>query len=261
MLTAAQIRERYPYLNPSLIGGCLMPEDGNANPRLVCPYLALAARRLGADIRENTAVAEIRHDGQRWRALAGTGEEFVARVVVNAAGAWAGKLAASVGDEAPWTTIAPQLVASEPIPYFIKGTVDVEVGGRHFYARQIPRGNVIFGRGPGTVDLDAERASFVLQNAFNSSNIMLGLIPSLRPYHMIRSWSGVEGKMPDSLPVLDVSPGKPGLIHAFGFSGHGFQLGPGVGAVVAELALTGRTETDITGFAFGRFAAKAAASA
>ena len=46
----------------------------------------------------------------------------------------------------------------------------------------------------------------------------------------------------------------PGLIHAFGFSGHGFQLAPGVGAVLAELIATGATETPIDAFSLARFA-------
>jgi len=146
------------------------------------------------------------------------------------------------------------MVVSEPLPYRIRGTVDCEVGGRYLYIRQIPRGNVLFGRGPGRVDLEAERAFVIPQNTFNASNIALGLVPFLKPYHIIRTWSGIEGKMPDSLPVLDFSPRVPGLIHAFGFSGHGFQLGPGTGAVLAELALDGRTGTNIVGFQIGRFA-------
>jgi FAD dependent oxidoreductase len=58
-----------------------------------------------------------------------------------------------------------------------------------------------------------------------------------------RTWTGIEGCMPDMLPVVGPSMTTPGLLHAFGFSGHGFQLGPAVGAVLAELALDGRTAT------------------
>ena len=60
--------------------------------------------------------------------------------------------------------------------------------------------------------------------------------------------TGGEGKMPDSLPVLDLSPRVPGLIHAFGFSGR-----PGTGAVLAELATQGHSSTDISGFRIARF--------
>jgi sarcosine oxidase subunit beta len=63
--------------------------------------------------------------------------------------------------------------------------------------------------------------------------------------------------MPDDLPVIGPSRTTPGLIHCFGFSGHGFQLGPGVGAIVAELALDGRSATPIGRFAIDRFAAAA----
>jgi sarcosine oxidase subunit beta len=55
------------------------------------------------------------------------------------------------------------------------------------------------------------------------------------------------------LPVVGPSMTTPGLLHAFGFSGHGFQLGPAVGAVLAELALDGRTATPIEAFSIDRF--------
>jgi sarcosine oxidase subunit beta len=45
-----------------------------------------------------------------------------------------------------------------------------------------------------------------------------------------------------------------GLFYAFGFCGHGFQLGPGVGDVMAELIDTGATTTPIDPFHIGRFA-------
>ena len=44
-----------------------------------------------------------------------------------------------------------------------------------------------------------------------------------------------------------------GLFYAFGFCGHGFQLGPGVGDVMAELISTGQTHTHITPFDVRRF--------
>lgn len=253
LLSATQIAQRYPWLSHELAGGCLMAADGSGNPRLAVPYIARAAQRLGAKIREHTAVSHVEHDGREFRVLTGAGEEFRSQFVVNCAGAWSGKIADSLGDATPWMTLAPQMVVSEPIPYRIKGIVDCDVGGRYLYIRQVPRGNVLFGRGPGRVDLEADRAFVIPQNYFNSSNIALGLVPFLQPYQIIRTWSGVEGKMPDSLPVIDWSPRVSGLLHAFGFSGHGFQLGPGVGITIAEMILDGRTATDISGFRIGRF--------
>src|SRR3546814_18524695 len=42
------------------------------------------------------------------------------------------------------------------------------------------------------------------------------------------------------------SAGVPGLFYAFGFCGHGFQLGPGVGDVMAELIATGTRSEEHT---------------
>jgi sarcosine oxidase subunit beta len=59
--------------------------------------------------------------------------------------------------------------------------------------------------------------------------------------------------MPDGLPVIGASPSTPNLFHAFGFSGHGFQLGPAVGAVLAELSLEGGSPTSLDGLSMTRF--------
>jgi sarcosine oxidase subunit beta len=41
-------------------------------------------------------------------------------------------------------------------------------------------------------------------------------------------------------------------VHAFGFSGHGFQLVPVVGAIICDLLVKGRTERSIAAFAAER---------
>jgi sarcosine oxidase subunit beta len=43
------------------------------------------------------------------------------------------------------------------------------------------------------------------------------------------------------------------VFHQFGFSAHGFQLGPGTGAVMAELVATGSTNVPIADLAIDRF--------
>jgi sarcosine oxidase subunit beta len=78
-------------------------------------------------------------------------------------------------------------------------------------------------------------------------------LPALRHAHVIRVWSGIEGYFPDMLPVIGPSVTTPGLFHAFGFCGHGFQLGPGVGAALAELIVDGTSPTPLTPFSIGRF--------
>ena len=79
------------------------------------------------------------------------------------------------------------------------------------------------------------------------------LIPALRGTAIIRTWSGCEGYVDDMMPIMGPSARHDGLFHAFGFCGHGFQLGPGVGAEMAELMLTGDSLTDTSPFHIARF--------
>jgi len=60
--------------------------------------------------------------------------------------------------------------------------------------------------------------------------------------------------------VIAVSLTTPNLIHAFGFSGHGFQLGPVVGEIIAELVTQGRSVSPLEPFSIDRFANAAPAS-
>ena len=68
------------------------------------------------------------------------------------------------------------------------------------------------------------------------------------------SWTGVYDVTPDWNPVLGPVPGLPGLIVAFGFSGHGFKLSPAVGRVLAQAALGLPTDVSLAPYALERFA-------
>ena len=69
--------------------------------------------------------------------------------------------------------------------------------------------------------------------------------------------AGIEARMPDDLPVFGRSARHEGVYHQFGFSAHGFQLGPGAGAVMAEIIATGSSNVPIDGLGIARFAASA----
>ena len=256
MLSGAAVAKRFPWIGRRMLGGIYVAADGAANPRLVTPVFARAVRQLGVTIREQEPVTTIGYHNGRFEITTGTGAVLRSPILVNAAGAWGNRIARHFGEDYPLDLMAPQMVVSEPFQRQVTATVDYPVNGRFFYARQIGRGNLLFGRGPGRADLDTSRASYVPQNAFDASRIAIDVLPMLKGRAFLRSWAGVEGKTPDSLPILGPSPVRDGLIHAFGFSGHGFQLGPATGAVVADLILRGGTATDIAGFSPRRFEKK-----
>ncbi|MCA8247311.1 FAD-binding oxidoreductase [Burkholderia multivorans] len=245
-------RRRYPWLGRAALGGSLCETDGHANPRIVSPAFARAARAAGADVFEHTPVDDVRHDGTRFRIHA-PGRACTSTWLVNAAGAWANAIAARFGEAVPMEPIYPNMWVTEPLPPFIEHNLGVYGGG--VYARQVARGNCVIGGGRGHGDgefgqpsVDTTRA--VMRDA-------CALLPALRDALLIRTWSGVEGCTPDHNPIVGASRTTPKLLHAFGFSGGGFLLAPGVGDVLADLVTTGETVTPLDAFSIGRFAPQA----
>ncbi|MEN5278610.1 FAD-dependent oxidoreductase [Brucella sp. TWI432] len=251
MIGGNAVRERFPWMPGDVAGASLCAEDGNANPRLVSPAFARAARAAGATILENTPVIETRETGDGFAILAGDGIEIRSRLLFNCAGAWADQFAASFGEPVPLMRIYPSMVVTEPMPYRLPMSLGEEGGG--FYGRQVTRGNYVMGGGRGTplANPDFSRPSV---NA--ASSVMLRaieLFPHLEHAQVIRFWSGTEAEMPDDNPVIGPSSCVKNLYHAFGFNGAGFQTGPAVGAVLADLAIRGETETPIDAFSINRF--------
>ncbi len=250
LLSAAELRQRCSWLGSNAVGGSLCPEDGQANPRLVSPAFAQAARRAGAQIFEHSALDEVRHDGAQFWLRSGSALQVRAPVLLNCAGAWAGAIAAQFGEAVPMQSGHPAMAVTEPLPHFLDWSLGVEGGG--IYCRQVARGNLVLGGGAG-VALDADRARSERRALAELSRQAVALLPALRHAQLIRSWSGTEGNLPDRQPVLGPSSTTPGLFHGFGFSGAGFQIGPAAGEVLAELARDGRSSTPIGAFAVDRF--------
>ena len=250
MMSASALRAQCQWLGVAAVGGSLCPEDGQANPRLISPAFALAARRHGADIREQMRVDEVAHDGKDFVVRSGNEVEVKSAHLLNCAGAWAGPIAAQFGDVVPLTSGNPVMAVTEALPLFLGFSLGVEGGG--VYARQVARGNCVIGGGQGFV-LDDQRARTGRHALAELMQQTIDLLPALRHAHIIRTWSGTEGYLPDRLPVLGPSATTPGLLHAFGFAGGGFQLGPAVGAVLADLVRDGKTATPIAAFSVSRF--------
>ncbi|MGV8834423.1 MAG: NAD(P)/FAD-dependent oxidoreductase [Devosia sp.] len=260
MLDRATLKNTYPWLTADTTGASFCAGDGFANPRLVTPTFARAARLMGATFRENFAVTDVVELAGGGFALTGTdGESLEADILINAAGAWAAPLAARFGALVPMVTRAPQMFVTEPMPRFVAPVLGMVSGG--IYLRQSVRGNIIFGGGQGDIAPDGLRSRPSETTLDDVPKLMRRLIPSLAHTPLIRSWTGIEGNTPDGLPVIGELARHSGFFCAFGFSGHGFAMGPGVGEALADQILTGRSAVDLTPFCPHRFDAPAVASA
>lgn len=250
LLTQAELKRRFPWLGGNIAGASLCAEDGQANPRLISPAFANAARARGARILERQAVRRIERAGDGFSATTAGGITVKAPALLNCAGAWAGTIAAQFGDDVPLSVGHPAMAVTEPLPHFVTPSLGME--GGNIYCRQVARGNVVLGGGRVDALADAPvRSTGALILA--QMNEIAGLIPRLEHAQIIRTWSGNEAYLPDRQPVLCASPSTPGLFHGFGFSGAGFQIGPAAGEVLAELVIDGVSATPIEPFELRRF--------
>lgn len=257
ILTGNALRARFPFLGPEVLAGSYSPLDGHANPRLASPAFARAAKRLGAEIHENTKMASAEKIGTDWEVRTEDGRIFHAPILLITAGAWGDKIAAQLGEPVPFATLAPTMSVTEPVPYAIAPAMGVmtPVEKETVYFRQVARGNIILGGSTRAVSYpDLYRAYVLPQNTVSQLQQIRRLAPALGKLNIIRVWTGIEGYTPDSLPVMGPSGKESGLFYAFGFSGSGFQIGPGVGETMAELIDTGKTDIPLAGYDIRRFA-------
>jgi sarcosine oxidase, subunit beta len=253
LLDAADVRRRFPYLSLDVYGATWSRRDGTANPRLATPAVARAARTLGAEIFPNTCVVALESVGDRFRATTDRDLVLEAPLVVNAAGAWGNEIAAMFDETTPMFPAAPPTLVTEPLPYFITSALQDAAGA--VIIRQVARGNVIVGFYPrGPADRVRNRAPVPPAKVLLGLGHMARVVPMLGSAQVIRVWSGIEGYLPDMLPVMGWSRTTKNLLHAFGFCGHGFQLSPGVGYTLAEMIDEGRARIPIEAFAIDRFA-------
>ena len=255
-LSPADIRRRFPGLGPTAIAASFSPEDGSANPRLVPPAFAEAAARAGAEITDHAQVVRVEKTGAGFAVETAKGR-FEAEILLNCAGAWGVSVAAQFGERIPLQTRGPQMGVTEPLPHRVLPVVGEWSRTHGAYLRQVERGNIVFGGAVDRVQVAPDpglaRADFACLGP--QLRALARLLPALRDVAVIRQWSGCEGYVADGLPVIGPAAGTPGLFHAFGFCGHGFQLGPGVGDAMAELIATGGCETELAPFHSARFAA------
>ena len=82
---------------------------------------------------------------------------------------------------------------------------------------------------------------------------LAALIPEFDGVGVARYWAGLVDLTPDGLPIIDGGAGPEGLTLITGLCGHGLALGPILGEIAADLALTGDTSRPIDAFRLSRY--------
>ena len=252
LIDRTELTRLLPAVSDACPGGIVSRRDGAADPFRSTQAFRRAAIRAGATFIEDASVTGLAQRNALWEVETSIGT-FATPKVVNAAGAWADRIAAMVGEPVPLEVIAPMLMITSRVEHFIDPVVILR--SRKLSFKQFPNGTVMIGGGHlAQPQRDENSSTLDWSKLSESARAVWDLFPVVRRADVVRAWAGIEARMPDDIPVIGPSRKAEGIYHQFGFSAHGFQLGPATGAVMAELVATGHTNMPIAAFDVARFA-------
>lgn len=249
-------RDRLRGLAPNVAAHCpgaiWVHDDGYASPFATTFAFQSAAQRMGVILVRRSPVVGIEKAGLAWRVTA-PDVSVLADSVVNCAGAWGNNISSAIDEPLPLSVEAPMMMVSAPVDRFLYPVVGCV--GRKLSFKQVENGTVLIGGGHrGLANRDTGKTEIRFDRLAVSARSVIDVFPSLRNLSIVRCWAGIEGLTPDRLPIIGCSQ-HDGFYHAFGFSSHGYQLGPIVGRIVADLILRGTCDFDLRPFAVDRFGA------
>jgi sarcosine oxidase subunit beta len=251
LIDRSELRRLVPAVSEHCPGGVVSRRDGAADPLRTTQAFRRRAVEKGAEVIEGVVVTDVVRQGAVWRVETSDGPIEAPRVV-NAAGAWADRIAARLGEPVPLEVTAPMLMVTSRVPPFIDPVVILS--GRKLSFKQFANGTVVIGGGHRAIPYrDENRTVLDWTKLAISARTVWELFPVMRGATIVRAWAGIEARMPDDIPVVGRSSTSEGVFHQFGFSSHGFQLGPATGAVMAELVATGATNVPLDGLGIERF--------
>jgi len=231
------------------------PESGYADATLTANSFLTAAKERGAVYMQDCDVTGAQVTSGKVTGVQTTRGNFSAPSIINAAGAWAGKVSEMFGVSIPLDTWTHDVVHVRRPPHLGEHltVIDSSLG---MYFRPDSGGLTLIaleddsriGESP-EADLGYVAKDFV-ERAVDRICIR---IPAMQEGSLHSSHVGRDGLTPDQRAIIGQT-GPAGYILVTGFSGTGFKLSPAVGLCVSELILDGKSKTiDISGFNPMRF--------
>jgi len=249
-LMPEDVQRHYPLYNlKDCVAGTFGPLDGTMSPLAVLIGYKKKAIALGAKFIQSE-VTEILKDGDQ---IIGvklvSGEVLRGNFVLNAAGAWAPKIAKTAGVDIPIAPTKRQVTIVEtnfhsektlPALFLPSGLYIIHEGeGLFMCGKSLPDDPITYD------DFRWERKKF-------EEVIWPELVEDLPEFDrlkILRGWAGLyEVNTLDGNAILGEWPGLKGFFLANGFSGHGFQQCHAVGRYIAELILGRSPALDLSIF-------------
>jgi len=235
-----------------VLGATFGPRDGIADPAGLTQGYASLARDAGVTLALGEPVEAIVAGNGGGPAVRTRGGTVAASAVVLAAGAWSGALAATAGVDLPIEPVPRVVVTTGPFPGVPERRTLLIDADSSFYVHREADG-VLMGMGGA----DEPTFDTSVDDRFIERELLpkaLEIFPPLAEAGVRSRWAGLYEMTPDRHPVIGPAP-VDGLWIAAGFSGHGFQQGPIVGKLLAEMIVEGAaTSVDVSSLGLDRFA-------
>jgi glycine/D-amino acid oxidase-like deaminating enzyme len=204
---------------------------------------------LGAKYIQAEAAEVLNRENQVVGVALASGERLNSKIVMNAAGAWASKIAKTVGVDLPIAPTKRQVTIVEtnyrgegvlPVLFLPSGLYVIHEGEGMFMVGKSFADDYI-----GTDDFTWERKTFE-ERVWHE---LVEYIPEFDRLKILRGWAGLyEVNTLDGNAILGESSRVKGFFLANGFSGHGFQQCHAVGRYIAELMLGKAPTLDLSIF-------------
>jgi len=240
-LEGDEIRKRLPMMKlDDVIAGTFHQKDGLVDPNSVVMGYISAAQKMGAKAINNAEVTGIRISGDKVEGVE-TNQGFIkTRMVINAAGAWAGQIGQMAGVRIPIQPIRRQMFTTNPLADVPKDFPFVIDFSKLLYFHREGEGLLIGMSNPNerpgfdtNVDQDWE---------MNNLEAAIERMPLLENASRASHWAGLYEVTPDAHPIFGKT-NVDGFLVCAGFSGHGFMHGPVAGKLMSEFILDGTFST------------------
>jgi D-arginine dehydrogenase len=234
-----------PVLRPDYVAaGLLEPSAMDADVAALHQGFLKGARARGAEIRTGCEVAAIERRAGGLRVTCASGETFEAAVVVNAAGAWADRIAALAG-AAP-VGLQPlrrtALIVEAPAGVETRAWPAVIDVDEQFYFKP-DAGRILASPADETPSEPCDAWADEMDVAICVERIQAAAdIPVRR---IVRSWAGLRSFVADRSPAVGFDAEVPGFFWLAGQGGYGVQTAPAAARVAAALARGGPIPADI----------------
>ncbi|MDB5429982.1 MAG: FAD-dependent oxidoreductase [Caulobacter sp.] len=233
-LSRSQVLALAPMLRPhSVAAGLLDPAAGDLDVHeLLSGWLRLFKAR-GGRLMTGAALLELSRKDGGWRARTARGE-VQARVVVNAAGAWADGVAELAGAAALGLTPRRRTgVMVDAPPGAVIDDWPMVVDADELFYFKPDAGRIMLSPGDATATAPCDAAPEELDVAVAIDRVLAATTLDIR---RVRSrWAGLRTFAPDEHPVVGFDVATPGFFWLAGQGGFGIQTAPALSLAAAAL--------------------------